>query len=204
ILDPLYLMFDGDVNSAKDLNPVLNWLLRMKNDYGIGVMVIHHMNEGGKRSGVVRCGQRMLGSTTLHGWVESALYISVNPAEEEDEDDEAFNKQGGTASITVEREFRGAGLYPRLDLKLQLGEFGSPDYRVLIEKHQPRNRRRKVSRDQIRDEILNFLGMQTEPVGLRRLVPQLGISRDKIREILHELKAEGKVEIDKQGVRLVK
>lgn len=211
ILDPLYLMFDGDVNSAKDLNPVLNWLLRIKNDYGIGVMLIHHMNKGGNRSGVVRGGQRMLGSTTLHGWVESALYISSREEEEEEteEDEGAYNGKlesggAGSAKITVEREFRGAGMYPRLDIQIKMGEFGSPDYSVVVEKHQPRDRRRKVSRDQIRDDILNFLGMQTERVGIRRLVPQIGISRDKIREILQELKAEGKVDINKQGVRLVK
>src|SRR5690606_37493538 len=42
IFDPLYLMFDGDVNSAKDLNPVLNWMLKIKNDYRTGVIAIHH------------------------------------------------------------------------------------------------------------------------------------------------------------------
>src|SRR5690606_13309590 len=177
ILDPLYLMFDGDVNSAKDLNPVLNWLLRMKNDYGIGVMVIHHMNKGGNRSGVVRGGQRMLGSTTLHGWVESALYISSREEEEETEEDEgAYNGKlesvgAGSAKITVEREFRGAGMYPRLDIQIKMGEFGSPDYSVVVEKHQPRDRRRKISKNQTRDDLLNFLEMQTEPVGLRKLVP---------------------------------
>src|SRR5690606_33816310 len=125
ILDPLYLMFDGDVNSAKDLNPVLNWLLRMKNDYGIGVMVIHHMNKGGNKSGVVRGGQRMLGSTTLHGWVEAALYISSREEEEEVEEDAGYDGQrtsstgAGTAAITVEREFRGARMYRLLDIQIE-------------------------------------------------------------------------------------
>src|SRR5690606_28749878 len=133
-----------------------------------------------------------------------ALHISVNATGEEDDDDEAFNNQGGTASITVEREFRGAGLYPRLDLQLQLGEVGSPDYRVVIEKEQPRGRRRKISSDQIRDDILNFLGLQTGRVGIPKIASHVGISRDKTHEILQELKAEGKVESDKQGVRLVR
>src|SRR5690606_4156884 len=66
IFDPLYLMFEGDVNSAKELNPVLNWMLHIKNFYKTGVIAIHHYNKGGS-SGTWRGGQRMLGSTTLHG-----------------------------------------------------------------------------------------------------------------------------------------
>ena len=44
IFDPLYLMFDGDINKAEDLNPALNWLLQLKNKYRTSFMLLHHYN----------------------------------------------------------------------------------------------------------------------------------------------------------------
>jgi RecA-family ATPase len=101
ILDPLYLMFDGDVNSAKDLNPALSWLIGLKHTYGVSIMLIHHWRKSA--GSTKRGGQRMLGSTTLHGWVESAWYVQAGE------------------EITVEREFRSAQAPQEIKLKMDLG-----------------------------------------------------------------------------------
>lgn len=123
VLDPLYLMFDGDVASAGDLFPVLQWLLYLKNEYNCGICVIHHYNKNGESK---RGGQRMLGSTTLHGWIESAWYLSSIPSEE-----------GEDAEVTMEREFRGAGLHQKIDLRIQMGGMGVPEYNVEVMDHEP-------------------------------------------------------------------
>lgn len=86
ILDPLYLMFTGDINSAQELQPMLAWALDIKHRYRAAVILVHHYGKG-QGSG----GQRMLGSTTLHGWIESAWYLK---------------KEGDR--VTLEKEFRGA------------------------------------------------------------------------------------------------
>lgn len=117
IFDPLYLMFGGDVNSAKELQAALRWLMGLRNDHKTAVMLIHHWNKNGESK---RGGQRMLGSTTLHGWTESALYASQAP-----QTDMGFG-------ISVEREFRGGGLLPKLDLAIREGEFGDPTYSVAV------------------------------------------------------------------------
>ena len=88
ILDPLYLMFEGDINSAKELSPVLQFLLSVRDTYGCSIMVIHHWNKNGSSS---RGGQRMLGSATLHGWTDSSLFLSRDDGD-----------------VVIEREFRGA------------------------------------------------------------------------------------------------
>lgn len=117
IFDPLYLMFSGDVNSATDLSPHLNWLLDLKTQFPMNLILIHHWNKNGNST---RGGQRMLGSTTLHGWVDSAWYLESRQGSDE-----------GKAIVTMEREFRGAGMPPRVDLNLTIGGMGEAQYSVV-------------------------------------------------------------------------
>lgn len=114
ILDPLYLMFSGDLNQAQQLQPVLQWLLQLKNEHGVAIMLIHHFNKNGLST---RGGQRLLGSTTLHGWTESGLFAQ---------------RAGENRVVTVEREFRAAGAMPRLELRFKMGEMGDPTYKVTM------------------------------------------------------------------------
>ena len=124
VFDPLYLMFQGDISSAVDLFPILQFLLYLKNTYNCGMMVIHHYNKSGESK---RGGQRMLGSTTLHGWIESAWYLQSIPQDE-----------GDVAEVIMEREFRGAGLHHKLDIEIEMGDMGDPHYDVRVEDyHQP-------------------------------------------------------------------
>lgn len=199
ILDPLYLMFDGDINSAKDLNPVLNWLLELKNKYNTGILLVHHWNKGGMSS---RGGQRMLGSTTLHGWVESAWYIAVkgeSTTEKEVEPDAVSKVSESPVSVVIEREFRAAGTYPKIDLTLKLGEFGDPLYEVEVETHQSGGRK-AVS--EIKNQIIETLRMKTEPISARRLAEEVGIGRRAVKYALDALSREGKVRVSKEGVVL--
>ncbi|MDE2098836.1 MAG: AAA family ATPase [Patescibacteria group bacterium] len=189
IFDPLYLMFDGDVNSAKDLNPVLSWLLRLKNQTGTGLLVIHHWNKGGASA---RGGQRMLGSTTLHGWIESAWYISIgNSDEEPGESDvditEGVNDAGGRAVLTIEREFRGMGLYPKIDVTLEMNE---DSYASVVDKHMERGRKgRRVDRDTLTEQVLTQLGLRG-PLSVTELTESLGVSRRVVTIVVKKMTEE--------------
>lgn len=191
ILDPLYLMFDGDVNSAKDLNPVLNWLLDLKWEYNLGIVVIHHMNKNGKSQ---RGGQRLLGSTTLHGWVESALYISIDNKEEQEAED--IMKPGSPVSLSIEREFRGAGIYPNVKLSLVMGEFGDYFYSVRFGSEE------MDANSKIKSAIISVLEMSTHPVSLRKLMAQLGVGRKKLEALIDELEAANLVRKSRRGLQL--
>lgn len=193
MFDPLYLMFDGDVNSAKDLNPALSWLLYLKQKYQTAVILVHHWNKGGTSR---RGGQRMLGSTTLHGWIESAWYLSVSGTEadernQEDEDDD-LNKEAEYVTLTLEREFRGAGVFPKLDLTVSMGKFGDPKYSLEIEKHYGKGRP-KVSRNQATQDILGVLINSTVPQSLRAISENSGCSRKIVKEVTDALVVEGKI-----------
>lgn len=170
-LDPLYLMFSGDVNSAKDLNPALNWLLRIKQEYDCSVIVVHHYNKGGEGK---RGGQRMLGSTTLHGWIESAWYIQAQePAE-------------GRGVITLDREFRGAGIYEKETWTI--GE--SMDIR-------------RASEADVAEVILDVLeSVDTASVG--DIERSTGLKRKEAESLLVRLVSEGRVKREGQRYALVR
>lgn len=169
IFDPLYLMFEGELNSAKDLQPILQWLLYIRNEYKTGIMLIHHWNKNGASS---RGGQRMLGSTTLHGWTESSLYMNRV--------DDGSGKQAG---VIVEREFRAAGMMPKLDLSITMGEFGDPMYNVCI----------KDATTSTAVELLDLLSMYPRGLSINSICKELSLSRRATQAMIERAKDKVRV-----------
>jgi len=205
IFDPLYLMFDGDVNSAKDLNPVLNWLLNIKNDFRTGIMVIHHWN---KSKTAPRGGQKMLGSTTLHGWVESAWYIGIKGEESEQDEEQGApsdeniltGSSGKPVSLVMEREFRAGGIRPKVEASLTMGEFGSPKYMVNVRKHVGRGN--PAATENLKQDIITMLELHSKPISQRKIATETGAGRRAIKRVLEELVNEGTATWDSKGVKL--
>jgi len=115
IIDPLYLAFGGaDTDRATQMYPFIAWLLEMSNTYSTAIALVHHFGKKPTAPGSAqrRAGQRLLGSTTLHGWVDSALYC-----EHLDED------RPGWVGARVEPEFRS--MAPRKPIEVHL-RWGAP------------------------------------------------------------------------------
>lgn len=168
ILDPLYLMLGGaDENSASELRPILNWLMQIRFVYKCSVMVIHHF----RKAESARGGQRMLGSTTFHGWAESGLYTRV--------------KETG---ILLEREFRA---FKRQDLyiSLEMADLGEMGYSVtcsdaIVDKEQ---------------EIIRVLGESESGTHIDALAHVLGISPPRVKKIVREM-GESTVLLGRDGI----
>lgn len=175
IFDPLYLMFDGEINSAKELQPILFWLLELKNKYSTGVMVVHHWNKNGSSS---RGGQRMLGSTTLHGWTESGLFIERKVTLEGPD----------VAAVTIEREFRAAGLLSKLDLQIAMGDFGEPAYRAEVSEN--------TGGPNARAAVIDLLSMMPGGMPLKQAAKELKITPRKLSRMLNTIR---EVKVDKSG-----
>lgn len=182
VLDPLYLMFEGDLNSAQDLQPVFAWLLHLKETYNLSIMLVHHWNKNGSSG---RGGQRMLGSTTLHGWVESALYLQSNTDYDNDK----------IAKVLIEREFRAAGIMPKLELSLAMGDFGCPQYDVKLDEAKAAI---KLT------DLLDLLSLNPGGISLNKLSKALGgLSKRALKNMLKE--GENELEIVSKGqMKLVK
>lgn len=178
VLDPLYLMFDGDIASAQELFPILQYLLYLKNEYRCGIVLIHHWNKGGESK---RGGQRMLGSTTLHGWIESAWYLKSNPTE------------GDEAEIVMEREFRGAGLHGRLEIRVKMGDMGDPTYEVNVddyhEESSPASQKRSSPERMIED--IEVAISQRNGVSESHIVQNTGYNAKQVRETLDIMIGKG-------------
>lgn len=131
IFDPLYLMFEGDINSAQEVQPVLKWLTTIKNRYRTSIIIVHHFRKGESH----RSGQRMLGSVTFHGWTESSIFLSAKPIEVSNLTDqltiEEENKPA-EVEIEVDREFRAEGPKPKIYLKVDMGDEDDCKYNVEV------------------------------------------------------------------------
>jgi hypothetical protein len=190
VFDPLYLMFDGELNSSKDLNPVLSYLLYLKQEYKTAIVLIHHWNKGGLSS---RGGQRMLGSTTLHGWTESAWYLSIRGVEiekkGEEEEDEPTGVRPALAKLVMEREFRGSGIFPKVEMTVAMGEYGNDLYAVNFDSYKPQAQP-KASRDDLEGDILNQLQLNGK-ASLKKLSELVGTSRRLVREVTVSMEKKG-------------
>lgn len=115
--DPLYLMIGGaDENVAKEMRPVLTWLLRIRNLYNCQVVVIHHWGKGqSDKTGRGVGGTKLLGSTTIYGWLEAALYLEARHHDE-------------GVQVVVEREFRERPSAPPMAFTLAMGDIGELGY----------------------------------------------------------------------------
>lgn len=111
ILDPFYLMFEGEINSMSDVMPALRSLLELRHKYGCAVAVCHHKGKTDKGSD----GQDMIGSTAFHGWAETGLYLATFKG-----------PKPGTVKLRIARQIRQAGILPKIWATVHPGKVVPP------------------------------------------------------------------------------
>lgn len=75
ILDPFIRLHRTDENASKDVAPLLGYLRELQRQFGMAVLLVHHVRKG---SSAERPGQALRGSSDLHGWGDSNLYLRRN------------------------------------------------------------------------------------------------------------------------------
>ena len=75
ILDPFIRLHRADENASKDVAPLLGYLRELQRQFGMAVLLVHHVRKG---SSAERPGQALRGSSDLHGWGDSNLYLRRN------------------------------------------------------------------------------------------------------------------------------
>ena len=75
ILDPFIRLHRADENASKDVAPLLGYLRELQRQFGVAVLLVHHVRKG---SSAERPGQALRGSSDLHGWGDSNLYLRRN------------------------------------------------------------------------------------------------------------------------------
>ena len=71
VLDPLVRLHGVDENAVADIAPILGFLRELQRRFAAAVVLVHHA----RKSGATRPGQALRGSSELHAWGDSNLYL---------------------------------------------------------------------------------------------------------------------------------
>ena len=71
VLDPLVRLHGVDENAVAEVAPILGFLRDLQRRFGTAVTLVHHA----RKSGAARPGQALRGSSELHAWGDSNLYL---------------------------------------------------------------------------------------------------------------------------------
>lgn len=104
VLDPLRdIIGDANEDSASEMAPVMKNLRALRDVLGCAVVFVHHAGKANENSGRRRPGQRLRGSSGIHGAVDGGLYLNDVRG---DLTNEWINK-----ATTEVRAARGAGSF---------------------------------------------------------------------------------------------
>jgi hypothetical protein len=176
ILDPLIRLHRLDENDASQIAALLSYLRELQREFQVAVMLVHHARKDSRSS---RPGQALRGSSELHGWGDSNLYL---------------RRKG--SHLTLSTEHRAA---PSCDhIPLQLTESGSAVSLTVLQRGeaQPDNPPTPVER------VREALTQVREPVAARQLQKLCGIRTATICAALTELSTNGEVVRNGKGYQL--
>lgn len=136
ILDPFYLMTPGvDENSAAEVVPVLKNLLRIKQQYDCGILIVHHYRKQDRNNPMHGETSRISGTGSFGRWYESMLLI---------ERDEADN------TVRLYAKHRMSAGEPPVKVEFDMGDMGDPRYEPKV--IEAKTEAKKLY-DELREEV---------------------------------------------------
>ena len=179
ILDPLIRLHRVDENDATQIAALLSYLRQLQRQFQLAVLLVHHARKDSHGS---RPGQALRGSSELHGWGDSNLYL---------------RRKG--AQLTLSTEHRAA---PSRDhIPLQLTEAGSVAALRVVERSalEPTGGPAPAGPT---ERVRQTLAQLDQPVPVHQLQKLCGIRTAKICAALAELATQGQVIRDARGYQL--
>jgi hypothetical protein len=79
VLDPFVRLHRIDENASAEVAPLLDFLRGLQRRYQVAVVLVHHARKGASH---VRGGQALRGSSELHAWGDSNLFLRRNADDE--------------------------------------------------------------------------------------------------------------------------
>jgi hypothetical protein len=176
ILDPLIRLHRVDENDASQIAGLLSYLRELQRQFQLAVLLVHHARKDSHSS---RPGQALRGSSELHGWGDSNLYM---------------RRKG--SQLTLSTEHRAA---PGRDhIPLQLTQSGSALALTVLERStvEPDAPVTPVER------VRQVLAQLQEPIPVQQLQKLCGIRTAAVCSALAELSNQGEVVRDARGYQL--
>ena len=167
VLDPLVRLHRVDENTVADVAPILGFLRDIQRRFHTAVVLVHHA----RKSGGSRPGQALRGSSELHAWGDSNVYL---------------RRRDRQILMTVEhRDAPGLD-----DLELELAHDGA----------RPALRLRETTEDDAPQpqpaahRILDILAEAETPLAQTRIRKRAALRNATVTDALHQLVREGRVE----------
>jgi hypothetical protein len=177
ILDPLIRLHRVDENDATQIAALLSYLRELQRQFQLAVLLVHHARKDSNSS---RPGQALRGSSELHGWGDSNLYL----------------RRRGT-QLTLSTEHRVAASQEHIPLQLtQSGQ--SMALSVLDPPLDQSVATQPTPLERVRQTLMQL----KEPVPVQALRKLCGIRTAALCSALEQLSALGEVSRDSRGYQL--
>ena len=176
ILDPLIRLHRADENDATQMAVLLSFLRQLQRQFQLAVLLVHHARKDSHGS---RPGQALRGSSELHGWGDSNLYM---------------RRKG--SQLTLSTEHRAA---PSQDhIPLQLSQAGSAVALKVLDHSLVEPKTAPTPAEQVRQALAQV----REPIPVHQLQKLCGIRTATVCSALAELSTLGEVVRDARGYQL--
>jgi len=171
VLDPFVRLHRVDENAANEVAPILAYLRTLQREHGPAVLLVHHSRKG---AGHARAGQALRGSSELHAWGDSNLYL---------------RRRQDELLLTIEHRAAPSG--PDLALRLD-----GADGRVALHVAEAAPRAPSEPADPL-DRVEQALAEAKRPLSRRALRAACRMRASTVGDALTELLADGRaVETD--------
>jgi hypothetical protein len=177
ILDPFIRLHAVDENHACEIAPILSFLRDLQRRFHTAVLLIHHTR---KAAGKDRLGQALRGSSDLHGWGDSNLYL---------------HRSGNRLQLSVEH--RAAASHN--GIWLQLHENGSAAALQLCDDPCPPPPSTPQHRSPD-ERILDALSEASAPLPMAQLRKRCGMRTSTLCALLRRLTQQNRVRRSEHGL----
>lgn len=176
ILDPMIRLHRVDENDASKIAALLSYLRELQRQFQLAVVLVHHARKDGHSS---RPGQALRGSSELHGWGDSNLYM---------------RRRGPQLTLTTEHRAAAS-----LDhIPLQLSQRDSAWTLSLVEPATTPAQNPISAMERVRQALAQL----TEPASVQQLRKLCGMRTATLCSCLAELSKQGLLNRDSKGYQI--
>lgn len=180
VLDPFVRLHRVNENAADEVAPLLAYLRELQRTHGCAVLLVHHARKGGH----ARAGQALRGSSELHAWGDSNLYL---------------RRRGERLTMTIEH--RAAASSGPLELCLRAGP-GVALGLALVD--APAETPAAPRPPRPRERVLEVLGAAEQAMTRRAIRDACRMRSASVGDALSGLIADGLVRETERGYLLVR
>ena len=177
IMDPLRDLHSANEDSSTEMSKVTHALRALRDELGCALLFVHHAHKSGKDTEGRRPGQRLRGSSAIHGAVDAGFYMSGT-----DTDGKSYWHNDVCVEI---KEGAGAGVI-KLTLNLDNDDGGTARGGSWVVDRAMEPERGKPADDAV------LLALTDDPVGIRKLRDVVHRDDGPVRAALERLRESGK------------